>query len=140
MGLGGNILSNGWEGAKEPGVPISLFNGEPRSYLEFPNYLIVFRPSHLETGTVWKQITLRLRLSKKKKYDYVSIGVQSAVFATKRVRRDFFFHSRVRPTSGTSINLFTRSSFGLGSNHHKALQKPALNMSRNQKLKIFSDG
>ena len=77
---------------------------------------------------------------KEKKYDYVSIRVQSAVSATKRVRRDFFFHSRVRPTSGTSINLFTRSSFGLGSNHHKALQKPALNMSRNQKLKIFLDG
>ena len=38
-----NILSSGLEGAKELGVfifPIySLFNGEPRSYLEFPNHL-----------------------------------------------------------------------------------------------------
>ena len=40
-----NILSSGLEGAKELGVfifPIySLFNGEPRSYLEFPNHQIV---------------------------------------------------------------------------------------------------
>ena len=38
-------LSSGWEGAKELGVfifPIySLFNVEPRSYLEFPNHQIV---------------------------------------------------------------------------------------------------
>ena len=39
------ILSSGWKGAKELGLFIfplySPFNGEPRSYLEFPNYLIV---------------------------------------------------------------------------------------------------
>ena len=36
---------SGQEGAKELGVSIfptySLFNGEPRNYLEFPNHLIV---------------------------------------------------------------------------------------------------
>ena len=41
-----HFLSSGWEGAKELGGSIfpiySLFNGEPRSYLEFPNHLIVF--------------------------------------------------------------------------------------------------
>ena len=40
-----SILSSGWEGANKPGYisifPLSsLWNGEPRSYLEFPNYPI----------------------------------------------------------------------------------------------------
>ena len=45
------LLSSGWEGAKELGVPIfpmySLFDGEPRSYLEFPNHLI---DNHIVVG------------------------------------------------------------------------------------------
>ena len=42
--VGGHLLTSSYEGAKELGVfifPIySLLNGEPRSYLEFPNHLL----------------------------------------------------------------------------------------------------